>query len=439
MMMLAVQCARLRLRTLLEIFALLTIAVGALYILWVDFTLPRQFPLFSSQQQQPCGGGQSLANNVAAFPPPPDLEDFCDGENMAYNVSFDGGGDPAIPAYFVKGKKFDCAHLGVLRRYRLTDTINQQLNQHKQWPNIADPAKMANNSPPPPFVLASDYTFYASLRAMIAQIRQRFRPDVQIIVYDLGGLVWHEYSKSELSAVCNLEVRALNYSLLPADVHKIKIFAWKVLIFAEMFAERDAFIYCDTSIAFNTNDYGLFVRDMNKGLLSDFQFTMGTHHGLKFATHPDMFRYIPLDPSLFNNSVSDDIEMMEANMVIVRRTEFTRQLIKWSLLCALTRDCIEPPGARLECGFYDTDQLTVDGRCHRQDQSVMNILLHNMELQLVRAGSKIAPHLRYNHPRNWGNRHALRRGQQTRVEIGREYRCPAADGGNSKRVSSSSP
>ena len=46
-----------------------------------------------------------------------------------------------------------------------------------------------------------------------------------------------------------------------------------------------------------------------------------------------MFSYIPLDPSLTVGSKigedTNDIEMMEANMIIVRKSDFTRQLLKW--------------------------------------------------------------------------------------------------------------
>ncbi|KAF7632696.1 hypothetical protein Mgra_00007914 [Meloidogyne graminicola] len=148
---------------------------------------------------------------------------------------------------------------------------------------------------------------------------------------------------------------------------------------------------------------------------------MGTHHGVKFATHPDMFIYFPLDPSLtIGTKIGDDtndIEMMEANMIIIRKSNYTKQLLKWSLLCAFTPECIEPIGAKLSCQDYYNDHLFEDGRCHREDQSLMNILLHNMELKLIREGFKITPHLRYNHPSKWGNRHSLKRKQKTNANI----------------------
>lgn len=62
--------------------------------------------------------------------------------------------------------------------------------------------------------------------------------------------------------------------------------------------------------------------------------------------------------------------------MLFRRVEPTRQLLKWAVLCAVTRDCIDPVGANITCGF---EGETPAGACHRQDQSVMNILVGNME------------------------------------------------------------
>ena len=39
-----------------------------------------------------------------------------------------------------------------------------------------------------PFVLAANFKFYPSLRAIIDGIRRYFIRNIQIIVYDLGGL-----------------------------------------------------------------------------------------------------------------------------------------------------------------------------------------------------------------------------------------------------------
>uniref|UniRef100_A0A1I8BRY8 Uncharacterized protein n=1 Tax=Meloidogyne hapla TaxID=6305 RepID=A0A1I8BRY8_MELHA len=112
---------------------------------------------------------------------------FCDGENMAYNVSYPG--DAHTSQYILKGKKFDCSLLSQLKRLNLTDRWHSGVddgfnNGNAKRPRISDPRNMTGT----PFVLAANVKFYPSLRAIIDGIRRYFIRNVQIIVYDLGGL-----------------------------------------------------------------------------------------------------------------------------------------------------------------------------------------------------------------------------------------------------------
>lgn len=44
------------------------------------------------------------------------------------------------------------------------------------------------------------------------------------------------------------------------------------------------------------------------------------------------------------NVARREIRMLEANLLLLHRNEFTRQLLKWAVLCASTLGCIDPPG-----------------------------------------------------------------------------------------------
>lgn len=109
--------------------------------------------------------------------------------------------------------------------------------------------------------------------------------------------------------------------------------------------------------------------------------------------------------------------MQEANLLLVHRSEDTRQLLKWALLCAVTRDCIEPEGASLWCRDKGKD-----GQCHRQDQSALNILLVNLEQRLIYEGKKLLTHVDKRHPKNSKQRHQTKRGQFTNANIAR-FNC----------------
>ncbi|KAI1715902.1 hypothetical protein Ddc_10823 [Ditylenchus destructor] len=129
-----------------------------------------------------------------------------------------------------------------------------------------------------------------------------------------------------------------------------------------------------------------------------------------------MYSYIPMEPVY---DLMNDIEMHEANFIIVHKSEMSRQWLKWSVLCAVTRDCIEPAGAQLFC---DQESKVPPGSCHRQDQGVLNILLNNLEMTMLKQGSKIVTHQSpYNHPSRYYYGHVLRRGQSTIKQL---LHCP---------------
>lgn len=63
-------------------------------------------------------------------------------------------------------------------------------------------------------------------------------------------------------------------------------------------------------------------------------------------------------------------------LTIVSDSKYTRYILKWFLLCALTEDCISPKGSKKKCK-RKKDQINAKFGCHRQDQAIWNILQLN--------------------------------------------------------------
>ncbi|KAI1715872.1 hypothetical protein Ddc_10791 [Ditylenchus destructor] len=322
-------------------------------------------------------------------------------------------------------KRFDCKNLKYLEKFQLSDKY--KLGDIKpETPNV--------------FVTASNMKYYYSVRAVIAGIQRTFAKDgvkegspPKIIFYDLGGITADRKKRKELKSVCNLEYRIFDWTQLPNDVHGLKTFSWKVIILAEMFQEFNSFMYLDTSINFlekaqmspqfawkepNWQPYDrfeIYTRMYREGLISSVSFTHATEHGIRYATHPDMYLYIAVDPVF---DVAHDLEMYEANFIIFHKSEMARQLLKWSVLCAVTRDCIDPPGANFDGCDNTNAREDIPGSCNRLDQSVMTILINNLEMTMFREGSKILVHRSpYNHPIRYYRAHTVERGQTTSREM----------------------
>ncbi|CAJ0566578.1 unnamed protein product, partial [Mesorhabditis spiculigera] len=186
------------------------------------------------------------------------------------------------------------------------------------------------------FAMYSSSNHFGESRYTLHEFRKRFNNT--IIYYDLG---LHVAQRREVSGVCNLFIRHLNFSHYPAHVKRLHSYAFKVVIAAEMLRDFDAFWMVDTSAP---------------------DFLMGQKVGKQLNyTHKGMFEYLP-----FPGKYHDDVQR-EA-VLFLRRSAVSKTAMKWLLLCALTKECIAPPGSTVVCM-----KKGVSG-CHRYDQSASNLI-----------------------------------------------------------------
>lgn len=92
-------------------------------------------------------------------------------------------------------------------------------------------------------------------------------------------------------------------------------------------------------------------------------------HSLHAATAPGLFAFVRVPPPL-----AKLLTMDSAAALLVQPDEYTRAVLKWALLCALTPACIAPAGSRVECVWRSPDLWHHFHGCHRFDQSLLSAL-----------------------------------------------------------------
>uniref|UniRef100_A0A915ER82 Uncharacterized protein n=1 Tax=Ditylenchus dipsaci TaxID=166011 RepID=A0A915ER82_9BILA len=274
----------------------------------------------------------------------------------------------------------------MVNSYKCPGACNNELMNYKDSMYefaIKDPiiykkygSPLRSDAPKFNFVMACNEKFYKHAKATIASIESVFA-NYRIILFDLGGTANNSDYMAEISATRNLEFRQFNMSQLPSNLQDLDYFAWKILIIAEMFEELkpEDFMWADSSIYFKSDDFGsvydvMMLKRCCAGIM---------------PTHPSMFTYIKPYPNM-------NTQMVEANLIIIRRTETTRQLLKWAVLCALTKECIEPADYKVGCEWETQHPKYAPppvGICHLQDQSLFNILVKNLEIDIGKAVDRL--------------------------------------------------
>uniref|UniRef100_A0A1I8BFR7 Nucleotide-diphospho-sugar transferase domain-containing protein n=1 Tax=Meloidogyne hapla TaxID=6305 RepID=A0A1I8BFR7_MELHA len=182
----------------------------------------------------------------------------CCGEKMSY--SFIIKTNDKLTEHMVSGRRFDCKHLPLLHKYKLADNykIQQKIPVKKPGSNGFT------------IVTASDLRYFPRLHKLLYVLKKQFGCSQKIIVYDLGGMSEDKNTMELLNAVCALELRKFNWSIMPEDLRHLLVYAWKIYIIAEIYAKYDTFIWMDSAVVFNdTNPLNTIFEAMENEKISE--------------------------------------------------------------------------------------------------------------------------------------------------------------------------
>ncbi|KAK5982999.1 hypothetical protein GCK32_000609 [Trichostrongylus colubriformis] len=292
------------------------------------------------------------------------------------------------------GRKFACEHLEQLYRLELLG---------------AAPSVRITDDLRPVFVTAFSQSHFMEGKRLIASIR-KFHKKAIVIVYDLGLTL---KGAVRVKRWCRVVYRRFRFEDYPPFFELLHTFRWKPIIIAETLRDYGAVWYMDTSVILEKGDLRhvqtlvtckarppislpFLTADQRDIRESHWNNTSGwdtvqwtanvkeckkstyllhsfTGHGIYAATDPALYSYFPVSVEELRKPKA---KMYEAGLVFAVKTrETTENVLKWSVLCALEEDCMGTKIIPNACQFNTSDYYTSFARCHRYDQSVVNVLL----------------------------------------------------------------
>uniref|UniRef100_A0A0N4ZQL3 Fe/B12 periplasmic-binding domain-containing protein n=1 Tax=Parastrongyloides trichosuri TaxID=131310 RepID=A0A0N4ZQL3_PARTI len=265
--------------------------------------------------------------------------------------------------------------------------------------------------PKPVIVTAFSENHFNEALGLFKSIR-RYLSNHKVVIYDIG---LKKKNVRLVKKLCNVEYRRFNFSKYPKHFKILFEYAWKPIIHAEALRDFKAIWFVDASIRFTKSDLSkiyasticrnnetgtLILENEFKSLIysvnsdnneilgkkrlnnnhcnkSSFLLHSPAGHGIVPATHKGMFDYFPASMNMLGSKRG---EMYQSGLFYAIKTkDTTNKILKWSVLCALERNCIAPKGStRINCyTIRKKKNSESSSRCHRYDQSIYNILLAN--------------------------------------------------------------
>ncbi|CEF62835.1 Protein of unknown function DUF1647 family-containing protein [Strongyloides ratti] len=260
-------------------------------------------------------------------------------------------------------KTFDISLYKYLKQLKLLE---------KDYPNVT--LKERRN---PVFVTQMSDAFVPRGIVMLKSILKYF-PKSKIIVYDLG---LRKNNIIQLKKVCNVIYKKFNFKNYPKHVSNLKTYAFKAIVIAESLKIYKSIWFIDSSITFTrsnlTDVYKAMELKKSSYLLHD-----DPGHGILRGTVSGTFDYLSSNTTKL---LEEKVTMYQSGLAyIVRNNESMKNVIKWFVLCSLQEDCIAPKYSKKQCNGFKSDRYSYNvDNCHRQDQSIINIILWNAYNQNV--------------------------------------------------------
>lgn len=224
----------------------------------------------------------------------------------------------------------------------------------------------------PVILTAASSDHYHESQALFESIHKTLTPlyrDVKIIFYDIG-LTAHQHAV--MKKYCRCEVRKFPFSDFEPHIRELRGYAWKPLMILEVLKEHDFVMYLDACIRFS----GFWIKNrldkiMQRTKKTGIQLQKSPRWIVSNQTKLDTFIFLEEEECMFS------YPELESGLIVLYRNSFLMNaIIRPWVACALTENCMSNPFPQfLKPCSKDVYKMILWARCHRFDQSVLNIIL----------------------------------------------------------------
>lgn len=248
---------------------------------------------------------------------------------------------------------------------------NTILDEHDVEFNHFDSINNRNDDIPV-IVTAASSDHFNEVQALIKSIHTKLIPihkNIKVIFYDIGLT---QKENEAMKDYCRCEVRTFKFDQFPPHVHLLGAYAWKPLIIFDVLKDFNFVMWLDSCIRFlNRGIKEKLDYIFQKTKLVGIQLQQSPRWVVSKHTKSDTFGYLDETECLY------DYPELESGWIVISRNPFVvNTIIKPWVGCALTENCMTHPfPSFLKPCSKDLWKFLLWTKCHRFDQSVLNIIM----------------------------------------------------------------
>ncbi|KAK2156902.1 hypothetical protein LSH36_202g03025 [Paralvinella palmiformis] len=217
------------------------------------------------------------------------------------------------------------------------------------------------------FATAASENHFNESKDGVASAQFHF-PGKSIFYYDIG------LTADQIEEVKKwkfVEYRLFDFSKYPEHFNlNLRMCSWKPYIIRDVLKETGGVLWMDASIRVRSSNFtSVFAQILDN---DGFLFFKTTGHSNYAATHSDTYEFLPT-----RQNKQKRVFMHCAGVLLIYNTrEIFDNVLWWWLLCSYDVRCSMPMPKNM-CKFAKSRRMETYARCHKYDQSTINILLSN--------------------------------------------------------------